>query len=206
MILLELSSFQLKMSLKGRKVLLGVTGSVATIKLCALVHLFTIQGALLRIVSTEHALHFISKAYLQKNCPSDHGLDATLSLVIPEADISIPIYIDADEWNLWEERGNPVLHIELMRWADVILIAPLDANTLSKIAYGLCDNLLTSIMRALDQSKPLILCPAMNTFMWVNPITRRSLDLILSVFPLTKVVEPIQKTLICGDTGKVLFL
>lgn len=61
--------------------------------------------------------------------------------------------------------------LELRKWADTLLIAPLDANSLAKIAHGLCDNLLTSLVRAWDFNKPLYFAPAMNTAMWENPLT-----------------------------------
>uniref|UniRef100_T1HR01 Flavoprotein domain-containing protein n=1 Tax=Rhodnius prolixus TaxID=13249 RepID=T1HR01_RHOPR len=71
------------------------------------------------------------------------------------------VYTDEDEWNLWQRRGDPVLHIDLTKWADVLVVAPLDMNTLAKIAVGICDNLLTCIVRAWNIKKPLILCPAL---------------------------------------------
>lgn len=71
------------------------------------------------MVTTEHAKHFYN--------PSE---------------VSVNIYSDKDEWELWTQRSDPVLHIELRRWADLLVIAPLDANTLGKIANGICDNLL----------------------------------------------------------------
>ncbi|TKY65578.1 Phosphopantothenoylcysteine decarboxylase [Spatholobus suberectus] len=58
------------------------------------------------------------------------------------------VYCDKHEWQIWNGIGDPVLHIELCRWADIMVIAPLSANTLGKIAGGLCDNLLTCIVRA----------------------------------------------------------
>jgi len=64
-----------------------------------------------------------------------------------------------------------VLHIELRRWADVLLFAPLTAHTLAKLALGLCDNLPTNIARAWDSNKPVLVAPAMNTHMWNHPLT-----------------------------------
>ena len=69
------------------------------------------------------------------------------------------------------ERGDDVLHIELRRWADLLLIAPLDANTLGKLAAGLADNCLTCVWRAWDPDRPVVLAPAMNTLMWRHPLT-----------------------------------
>jgi phosphopantothenoylcysteine decarboxylase len=138
------------------------------------------------------------------------------------------VILDEDEWpgrdagRRWE-RGEPVRHIELRRWADLFLIAPLDANTLAKLAGGLCDNCLTCVWRAWDPARPVVLAPAMNTFMWQHPITRRhlrqiardaglnsapdSLDetavtaAINEQCPLLRIVAPQVKTLACGDEG-----
>lgn len=96
-------------------ILVGCTGSVATIKLPILVSkLLEIEGASVRIVVTEHAKHFYSEQDIVEG--------------------KTTIFSDSDEWNVWQRRGDPVLHIELAKWADYFLIAPLDANTLAKIA------------------------------------------------------------------------
>jgi phosphopantothenoylcysteine decarboxylase len=114
---------------------------------------------------------------------------------------SMEVLTDEDEWNPKFTVGkDPVLHIELRKWADLLLIAPLSANTLAKIANGMCDNLLTSIVRCWYPLKPILLCPAMNTYMWENPFTDKHLQLI-STFPYMKVITPMSKTLACGDTG-----
>ena len=63
---------------------------------------------------------------------------------------------DEDDWRSWRAVGDEVLHIELRRWADAVVIAPLSANTLAKAANGLCDNLLTCVVRAWDWQKPLL--------------------------------------------------
>src|SRR6185295_16400642 len=73
------------------------------------------------------------------------------------------------------QMGQPVVHIELRRWADLFLIAPLDANTLAKLAAGLADNCLTCVWRAWDPARPIVLAPAMNTLMWEHPLTARHL-------------------------------
>ena len=121
------------------------------------------------------------------------------------------------------ERGDTVQHIELRKWADVFVVAPLDANTLAKLAVGLCDNCLTCVWRAWDTARPVVLAPAMNTLMWQHPFTRRHLrslaadagaghipahladePLIQQIndrSPTLRIVGPITKTLACGDTG-----
>ena len=68
----------------------------------------------------------------------------------------VPLHDDEAEWRGWQKVGDPVLHIELRRWADVFVVAPLSANTLAKMANGMCDNLLTCVVRAWDFSKPLL--------------------------------------------------
>jgi phosphopantothenoylcysteine decarboxylase len=97
------------------------------------------------------------------------------------------------------------LHIELRRWAALLLIAPLDANTLAKLALGLCDNCLTCIWRAWDVARPVVLAPAMNTHMWHHPLTARHLasvrDLAEAVGQRLLLVGPVEKTLACGDSG-----
>ncbi|KAM5172312.1 phosphopantothenoylcysteine decarboxylase isoform 2-T2 [Mantella aurantiaca] len=158
-------------------VLVGVTGSVAALKLPLLISgLLQIPGVQVQIVTTEKAKHFYNVK-----------------------DICVPIYSDDDEWKMWTQRSDPVLHIELRRWADVLLLAPLDANTLGKIYSGICDNLLTCVVRAWDITKPLLFCPAMNTAMWNHPITAQQIKSLLS-FGYTE-IPCIEKTLVCGDRG-----
>jgi phosphopantothenoylcysteine decarboxylase len=93
------------------KVLIGCTGSVATIKLSELVDQLKNSNFEVQVVATECAKHFLSRQII--NCK---------------------VWVDDDEWNLWKERGDPVLHIDLRKWADILVVAPLDANSLAKIA------------------------------------------------------------------------
>ncbi|OLY82450.1 Phosphopantothenoylcysteine decarboxylase [Smittium mucronatum] len=168
---------------KSLNVLIGLTGSVATIKANNLVSdlssAFSKIGISvnIQIVATESALFFYNKIPNENNCI---------------------LYTDKDEWSSWNEKGDPVLHIELRKWADCLIIAPLDANTLAKIANGLCDNLLTCIIRAWDPKNPIFVCPAMNTYMYEHPLTSIHISSLLSYF---HVIEPISKSLACGDVG-----
>uniref|UniRef100_A0A4W4HHI7 Phosphopantothenoylcysteine decarboxylase n=1 Tax=Electrophorus electricus TaxID=8005 RepID=A0A4W4HHI7_ELEEL len=116
------------------------------------------------------------------------------------AEIPVRVYTDKDEWEMWTTRSDPVLHIELRRWANLLVIAPLDANTLGKIASGICDNLLTCVVRAWDMSCPLLFCPAMNTSMWQHPITAQQVA-TLQHFGYVE-IPCIAKKLVCGDEGK----
>jgi len=164
--------------MERKKVLIGCCGSVATIKLPILVDKLTARGCEVRVVLTQRACHFVS---------------------LQEVSSLARVYTDEDEWSTWKERGDPVLHIELGRWADVFVIAPLDANTLAKMANGLCDNLVTCVARAWDTGKPLYFCPAMNTRMWHHPVTANQVSLLCSWGYLE--VPCVSKTLMCGDTG-----
>ncbi|VFR02918.1 unnamed protein product [Cuscuta campestris] len=159
------------------RILLAASGSVAAIKFSNLCHCFS-EWAEVKAVATKSSLHFIDKPSLPKN---------------------VALYTDEDEWSGWQRIGDSVLHIELRRWADIMVIAPLSANTLAKIAGGLCDNLLTCIVRAWDYSKPLFVAPAMNTFMWTNPFTERHL-MALDEFGIS-LIPPVSKRLACGDYG-----
>jgi phosphopantothenoylcysteine decarboxylase len=198
------------------KVLLGVTGSVAAIRTPELYEALKDAGHQVKVVATRAALYFFDPAALDpmKEDPPARN---------PEV-----VILDEDEWpgqgsGRRYRREDPVLHIELRRWAEVFLIAPLDANTLAKLANGLADNCLTCIWRAWDPARPVILAPAMNTLMWEHPFTGRhlqqvalgagardvpgplDLDSLLTwmnqVCPRLRVVPPQSKRLACGDVG-----
>ncbi len=187
-------------------ILLGVTGSVAAIKTPLLYRALVQAGHAVKVVATNPALYFFDPAGLPPGV----------------------LHVDADEWPGRSEgriyqRGDPVLHIELRRWADLLLVAPLDANTLAKLATGLCDNCLTCVWRAWDPARPVVLAPAMNTLMWENPATERHfrlllenagqpfppadaslervIDIINQRIPSFQIVSPGVKQLACGDVG-----
>ncbi|KAF0383909.1 flavo protein [Gigaspora margarita] len=150
------------MSQKKINILIGATGSVASIKIPILVQ----------------SLH-------QESLTKELGVEVTT---------------DADEWKAWSKMSDPVLHIEYRNWADIFVIAPLDANTLGKVANGLCDNLITCILRAWDMTRPVVVCPAMNTFMWDHPFTSTHLRILNEQLGF-QVIPPISKKLACGDMG-----
>jgi phosphopantothenoylcysteine decarboxylase len=198
------------------KVLLGVTGSVAAIRTPQLYEQLKQVGHEVKVVATKAALYFFDPASLD---PLPGGLYQR------NRDVVI---LDEDEWpgrgkGQRYVRDDSVLHIELRRWADLLLIAPLDANTLAKLVGGICDNCLTCVCRAWDPARPVVLAPAMNTFMWEHPITRRHLrqlaaDAGAGTAPETLdlpglvdwvngrkrkllIVAPQSKRLACGDVG-----
>jgi len=110
------------------------------------------------------------------------------------------IWLDEDEWQSDYKIGDPILHIELRRWADTVLIAPCSANSMAKIANGICDNLAMSVLRALSPTTPTFVFPAMNTLMFEHPLTMRHISIIKDVIKYS-VVGPVNKTLACGDVG-----
>jgi phosphopantothenoylcysteine decarboxylase len=111
-------------------------------------------------------------------------------------------FTDEDEWQAWTERNDPVLHIELKKISSYLLIAPLSANTMGKIANGLCDNLLTSIVRCWDLKKPksVLVAPAMNTFMYEHPLTEIQEKVLRDTLGFI-IIPTIFKILMCGDEG-----
>jgi phosphopantothenoylcysteine decarboxylase len=135
-----------------------------------------------------------------KACATDNAVNHFIGSRPTDKSTRVGLYKDEDEWRLWK-KDKRVLHIELKDWADIIVFAPLSANTLAKMASGMCDNLVTSIFRAWPVSKPIVLAPAMNTDMWENPVTAQNINDTSGRYDSLYVVMPIEKTLICGTTG-----
>ncbi|XP_063934869.1 phosphopantothenoylcysteine decarboxylase-like [Zophobas morio] len=160
--------------------LLGITGSVAAIKTTILLDSVTqaFPRCKVRVVITENSKPFIDYETLKSR---------------------VKVHEDMDEWQKWKKLGDTVLHIKLRSWADILVVAPLDATTLAKLANGLCDNLLSCIARAWDFKKPFLYAPAMNTFMWEHPITVKHTT-ILESFGY-KQISPVTKKLACSETG-----
>lgn len=185
-------------------VLLAASGSVATIKLPLIAKaLANHRNLSVRIVVTESA-----KNFLQGQAEEQPSLEALAK------DENIDgIYFDEDEWSKPWVRGDKILHIELRRWAHVMVIAPLSANTMAKMANGISDNLLTSVVRAWDttgmidmRKKHIMIAPAMNTAMWRHPITKKQLKTIDQDWTAEDessviLLKPMEKELACGDTG-----
>jgi len=135
--------------LKGRKLVLGVTGGVAAYKAAELVRLLGKAGADVHVVLTEGGARFVTAVTFQ-------ALSGN------------PVWTD-----LWDPRmGNNMAHIDLTRDADAILIAPATADVMAKLVHGLADDLLTTLCLARDC--PLLVAPAMNRQMWEHPATRRN--------------------------------
>jgi phosphopantothenoylcysteine decarboxylase/phosphopantothenate--cysteine ligase len=140
----------------GRKVLVGATGGIAAYKVCELVSTLFKAGAEVRVILTNSAQEFITPLTL-----------ATLA--------RHPAYTDKD---FWQPIYNRPLHIDLGEWAEILVIAPLTANTLAKLAHGMADNLLTNTVLA--SNCPILLAPAMNTEMWQQLSVQRNWQQILT--------------------------
>ncbi|HTU18778.1 MAG TPA: flavoprotein [Gemmataceae bacterium] len=186
-------------------ILLGVTGSVAALKTPLLYETLKRPGNAVKVVATQASLYFFDASDIPRET----------------------LVLDEDEWpgrsegRRWR-RDEEVLHIQLRRWADILLVAPLDANTLAKLANGLADNCLTCAWRAWEPSRPVLLAPAMNTLMWQHPATGRHLrqlaadmaatppselpldellDWINAHCPRLRIAAPEDRRLACGDVG-----
>ncbi len=157
--------------LSGKTVLIGITGGIAAYKICELIRMYKRANAEVLVVCTHNALNFVTKLTLENLSKN-------------------PVAVE--EFNV--EKYNPE-HISYADRADIMVIAPATANTISKIATGICDNLLTSIACAF--TKPIIIAPAMNCNMWENPIVQQNLNKLN-----VEILEPESGYLACGYEGK----
>jgi len=155
-------------------ILLGVTGGIAAYKSAILVRRLRDAGFAVRVVMTEGAQAFVTPLTFQ----ALSGHPAYTTLLDPEAEAGMG-------------------HIELARWADLVLVAPASADSLARMAAGLADDLLTTLILATPA--PVLVAPAMNQQMWANRITQRNLD-TLRDFGFT-VLEPDSGEQACGDVG-----
>ena len=138
------------MELQGKRIVLGVTGGIAAYKAAELVRLLARQGAEVQVAMTEGATHFVTPTTFQ-----------ALS--------GRPVYLDQ-----WDARmPNAMAHIDLSRQADCLLVAPATADFLARVAQGMADDLLSTMVLA--RTCPLLVAPAMNRQMWENPATVRNM-------------------------------
>lgn len=161
--------------LSGRTVLVGITGGIAAYKACELIRMYKRANANVRVVCTPHAMEFVTKLTLQNLSQNE---------------------VHIEQFNLHEFRPE---HISFAEGADIMVICPATANTISKIARGICDNLLTSVVSAFP--KPVIIAPAMNTNMLQNPILQENIQK-LSKTNNYYIVEPESGFLSCGAKGR----
>jgi phosphopantothenoylcysteine decarboxylase/phosphopantothenate--cysteine ligase len=162
------------MELQGKRIVLGVTGGIAAYKAAELVRLLGKQGAEVQVAMTEGATHFVTATTFQ-----------ALS--------GQPVYLDQ-----WDARmPNAMAHIDLSRSADLILVAPASADFLARIAHGMADDLLATMVLARDC--PLLVAPAMNRQMWENPATQRNVTQLQA--DGVHILGPASGEQACGEVG-----
>lgn len=160
--------------LSGKNILIGITGGIAAYKICELIRMFKRQNANVRVICTPNALNFVTKLTLQNLSQNEVGIQ---------------------EFDVADFKPE---HISYADEADIMIIAPATANTISKIATGICDNLLTSVACAFKKS--VIIAPAMNCNMLDNPVIQENLKKLASLG--YKILEPESGFLACGYEGK----
>lgn len=160
--------------LENKTILVGITGGIAAYKICSLIRMYKKARANVRVILSPSALNFVTKLTLQ-----------TLS--------NNEVYVE----NFEIEEYKPG-HISLCDEADIFVIAPATANTISKIANGICDNLLLSTACAFK--KPFLLAPAMNTGMWENDFVQENIKKLKSKG--YHILEPESGFLACGTNGR----
>ena len=162
------------MELNDKTILIGITGGIAAYKICELIRKFKKNGANVRVVCTPNSLNFVTKLTLQNLSQNE-------------------VYIEEFDVKNWKPE-----HISLADEADIMVIAPATANTISKIAQGIADNLLTSIACAF--SKKMVIAPAMNCNMWNNSIIQENISKLKAKG--VEILEPESGFLACGYLGK----
>ena len=163
------------MELTGQRVLLGVCGGIAAYKAADLVRRLRQADAEVRVVMTANAARFVGAATFQA------------------------LSGQAVRDSLWDAQAEAAMgHIELARWASVIVIAPATAATLARLAHGLADDLLGTLVLASEA--PLVLAPAMNAVMWANPATRANVDLLRGRG--ARILGPDSGEQACGEVGE----
>lgn len=159
----------------SRNVLLGVSGGIAAYKACELVRAFRKRGDRVRVILTEGAQEFVTPLTLQ---------------VLSENPVGTTTFDPTYE--------SEIGHIDLARWADVVLLAPATANLVGQIAHGLATDLLTTVLLA--TRAPVVVAPAMNTAMYLHPRVQANLKTVAEISGYS-VVEPDRGELACKETG-----
>jgi len=163
---------------KKANILVGVTGGIASYKTCELVRLLVKAGFSVKVLMTESSTNFVTPLVFQELSQN-------------------PVYLDM--FSLIKEEN--VKHISLAQWVDICVVAPLSANTLSKISGGICDNLLTTVICALPKKTKVILAPAMNDCMWNNPIIQENVKKLRKLKKYI-LLKPEKGELACGSYGE----
>lgn len=161
--------------LKGKNILLGVTGGIAAYKTCELASMLMKAGVNVNVIETENAAKFVTPLTFDALTHQRTVIDTF------------------DRMHSYE-----IEHIALSEKADAVLVAPASADIIAKLANGLADDMLTTTILAMD--RPKLLAPAMNTRMYENPVTQHNLDLLRDYG--WEIIEPVSGHLACGTSGK----
>lgn len=164
--------------LKGKHILVGISGGIAAYKIPELIRLLTKSGAEVKVATTRNALEFVTELTLQ-----------TVSGSRVYSDVFAAINDHSTE------------HISLPDWCDMMIVAPTTANVLAKMAAGIADDALTTTICSCVARKPMVIVPAMNDKMWENPAVQNAINTIRTWKNCT-VLEPAEGLLACGTSGK----
>lgn len=158
----------------SKKIIIGITGSVAAFKSIQLISDLVKQGYQIEVMMSESATRFVTPVCIQ-------------SLTKRK------VYVDTFD----DENPAIITHVDIVKDADLFMVVPASAHTIAKLAYGMADNMLTSAFLA--ATCPKLIAPAMNVHMYENPITQKNMQLLKETGVVF--VEPISGLLVCGDTG-----
>lgn len=149
------------MNLKGKKILIGVSGGIAAYKICGLVRLFVKSGAEVRVIMTPAAVNFVSPAALS---------------ALSRNEVAINIFPEVSSWQSSETVDTGTWHVNYGLWCDLFIVAPATCNTIAKSAAGICDNLLLASLYSCRS--PVLFAPAMDDDMYKYSATKRNLSLL----------------------------
>lgn len=158
-------------------ILIGVTSGIAVYKVPYLCRRFILDGHSVKVIMTENATKFVTPLTFE-------------SLTRNRVHI--------DDYETGAEPAS-IDHIDLGKWADVMIIAPATANTVAKFAHGIADNLLSSTYLAFEKGKPVFIAPAMNTNMYINEATQQNIDILKNRG--AQIIDPVEGELACRDKG-----
>lgn len=158
----------------SKKIIIGITGSVAAFKSIQLISDLVKQGYQIEVMMSESATRFVTPVCIQ-------------SLTKRK------VYVDTFD----DENPAIITHVDIVKDADLFMVVPASAHTIAKLTYGMADNMLTSAFLA--ATCPKLIAPAMNVHMYENPITQKNMQLLKETGVVF--VEPISGLLACGDTG-----
>ena len=158
-----------------KRIVVGVSGGIAAYKACDLVSKLSKKDYEVKVILTKHAEKFVSKLTFEALCHN---------------------YVEIDLFD--ESNEDPIAHITLAKWADLMIIVPATANIIAKVTHGISDDLLSTTFLACNKHK--MICPAMNTQMYENPITQKNIQACKDLG--YQILDPVVGHLACNDTGR----